>query len=126
MLKKVSIYIASSLLGVCFLSVNAQAQEEGGVEERVDPIVISTDSSSVESIPGDQKIDLEPASEIIKLPIDEVLSTIPVKRNMLPAKPIASPVENDKSKLKEGKSDISFNIFYLLFYKFKQVDISGS
>ncbi|MFY0591846.1 hypothetical protein [Roseivirga sp.] len=126
MFKKVSIYIASSLLGVCFLSVNAQAQEEGGVEERVVPIVSNSDSSNVEALPEDGKLELSPSAEVLKVPANEVLSTIPIKLNTIPAKPTPSTSGEDKAKVKEGKSDISFNIFYLLFYKFKQVDNSGS
>ncbi|OEK07468.1 hypothetical protein [Roseivirga misakiensis] len=126
MLKKVSIYVASSLLGMCFLSVNAQAQEEGGVEERVVPIVVNNDSSTVESTMEDGKVEMTPTSEEIKAPKNETLSTIPIKINTVPAKPSATPVDSDKTKVKEGKSDISFNIFYLLFYKFKQVDITDS
>lgn len=130
-MKKVSTYIATCLFGLCFLSFSVHAQEEGGieereggVEERVEPIIIVSDSSAVE-ISGDEKIDPS-STDAIKIPSDELLSTKPVKLNTLPAKPTPSTEGGDKVKPKEGKSDISFNIFHYIFYKFRQVDVAGA
>ena len=128
MLKKVSTYIATCLFGLCILSINAQAQEEGGVEEReggveerVETIIALPDSSVVET-PGDEKADplnVDP----IKIPADELPSAKPIKVNTSPSKPTPSTEGTEKVKPKEGKSDISFNILHYIFYKFRQVDV---
>lgn len=128
MLKKVSTHIATCLFGLCFLSLGVQAQEEGGVEEReggveerVETIIAIPDSSVVES-PEEGRIDPS-SSDVIRVPSDELPASKPIKLNVLPAKPTPSTEGTDKVKPKEGKSDISFNIFHYIFYKFRQVDI---
>lgn len=131
MLKRASTYLATCLFGLCFLNINAQAQEEGGVEEReggveerVESIIISLDSSVVETS-REGKLDMS-GSDAVKVPLDELPSSKPIKLNTLPTKPTPSPERTDKVKPKEGKSDISFNIFHYIFYKFRQVDVAGA
>lgn len=131
MLKKVSTHIATCLFGLCFLSIGVYAQEEGGVEEReggveerVEPIIIAPDSSTVE-MPREGKIDPS-STDANKIPSDELLPTKAIKLNPLPTKPTPSTDGGEKVKPKEGKSDISFNIFHYIFYKFRQVDVAGA
>ena len=131
MLKKASTYIATCLFGLCFLSVSAVAQEEGGVEEReggveerVDPIIAIPDSAAIEVI-GEEKIDSS-VGDAIRVPSDELPASKPIKPNTFPIKPTPSSEGTEKVKPKEGKSDISFNIFHYIFFKFRQVDVAGA
>lgn len=131
MLKRASTYIATCLFGLCFLSVSAVAQEEGGVEEReggveetIEPIITIPDSAAI-GVPGEGKMDPS-IGDAIRIPSDELPSSKPIKLGAFPIKPTPSSEGTDKVKPKEGKSDISFNIFHYIFFKFRQVNVVGA
>lgn len=122
MLKKVTVLVVTCCVGLCFTNQKAQAQE-GGAEER-EEVIISSDSSSIEILLEENKT--QPVNESLRAPSIETPS---VRPNILPSttlKPIIVPASNEKSKVKDAKSEVSFNLLYYLFYKFKHVDVSDN
>ena len=122
MLKKFTVLVVTCCVGLCFTSQEVYAQE-GGAEEREGEVIMNPDSSSIEALLEGYRT--RPANESLQSPSNEVSTPI---RNLegINIKPVIVPANTEKSKVKEGKSDVSFNLLYYLFYKFKHVDISGS
>lgn len=122
MLKKVTVFVAACVFGLCFMGIDANAQEEGGIEEREEVIVVSPDSTNAEAAPQENK------PEVIDGNIPVSSDELPTSRPAVDQRPIQRPLipikdDSDKQKVKESKPDISFNILYYLIYKFKQVDV---
>lgn len=122
MLKKVTVFATTCLIGLCSMSINAQAQEEGGTEEREEVVVAIPDSSNTEIILEENKP--ETLNDSFRIPAEEIPATKPINNSVAPK---VTPATNstDKVKPKEGKSEVSFNILYYLIYKFKHVDVFG-
>lgn len=122
MLKKVTVLVLSCFVGLCFTSVAAFAQE-GGEEDPEEEVIVNTDSSSTEVLLEEGKP--EPVNDVLRGQPEDTPTTTPkpvIIDSVIP-KGSTTPANNsDKSKVKDGKSDVSFNIFYYLFYKFKHVD----
>lgn len=126
MLKKVTVLVVTCCIGLCFTSQKAQAQEGGAEERGEEEVIISPDSSSVETLLEEDKI--QPVNESLEAPSNEIPSTS-IRPNILlgtSPKPVITPVSTEKSKVKDAKSDVSFNLLYYLFYKFKHVDVSDN
>ena len=122
MLKKVTVFVTACVLGLFFMGIDANAQEEGGTEEREDVIVISPDSTNAEAAPQENKPEVIDGN--IRVPSDELPTSRPATNQRLIQKPEGLIKDSsDKQKVKESKPDISFNILYYLIYKFKQVDV---
>ncbi len=103
------------------MSVNAQAQEEGGTEEeREEGVIVSSDSSNREVILEENKP--EPLNEF-RVPAEELPDAKPINGVPQKATPVSDGPDKPKIKEKEGKSGVSFNILYYLIYKFKHVDV---
>ncbi len=122
MLKKVTVLVTTCFIGLCFTSVAAFAQE-GGEEDPEEEVIINTDSSSTEILLEESKP--EPTGDVLRgLPEDAPTTTPkPIIIDRVSPKVVTPPANNsEKAKTKDGKSDVSFNIFYYLFYKFKHVD----
>ncbi len=122
MLKKFTVLVVTCCVGLCFTSQEAYAQE-GGAEEQEGEVIMNADSSSIEALLEGYKT--RPTTESLRSTSNEVPDAIP-NREGTNTKPVIVPTSTEKSKVKEGKSDVSFNLLYYLFYKFKHVDISGS
>lgn len=123
MLKKVTVLVVTCCIGLCFTSQKAQAQEGGAEERGEEEVIISPDSSSVETLLEENKT--QPVGESV-VPADDIPSSRPnILRGTSP-KPVVTPVSTEKSKVKDAKSDVSFNLLYYLFYKFKHVDASDN
>ncbi len=119
MLKKVTVLVVTCVIGLCFSNENAQAQE-GGAEESAE-VIIGSDSTGTQ-IPVDSE-KLEPVNQAFGNSADEVISERPVLiKREVPKLLVVPNNSSEKTKAKDGKSDVSFNIFYYLFYKFKHVD----
>lgn len=119
MLKKVTVLVVTCFIGLGFSSQKALAQEGG--EEREEEVIINTDSSNIDVQP-EETMGL-PSSESIRIPANEIPSVKPLLIDRQNNKPILLPTEGEKPKVKETKSDVSFNLLYYLFYKFKHVDV---
>jgi len=112
-----------SFLAIFAVSHNAMAQEEGGI-----PIKEETEEIRPDSVP-----DLEMIEESRTLPVETNDSDfIPLTNQkgsdilIIPAKPLPnSNIQEDKPKIKDPKSESSFNIFYYLIYKFRSKEGSG-
>ncbi|MBO3699959.1 hypothetical protein [Roseivirga sp. E12] len=120
MLKKVTVLVVTCFIGLCFTNVAAYAQE-GGEEDPEEEVVVRSDSSNTEVLLEEGKP--EPTTnDVFKIPSEDSPSASkPIVIEGIAPKTIPAPVNSEK-KVKDGKSDVSFNIFYYLFYKFKQVD----
>lgn len=124
MLKKVTVLVVTCCIGLCFTSQKAQAQE-GGVEEREEEeVIMNSDSSSIEALLEEDKS--QAVNESLRTPSIESPTIRPNILERINTKPVFVPSSTEKSKVKDAKSDVSFNLLYYLFYKFKHVDISGS
>lgn len=114
--KKVSILVILTLICACFFSTNVKAQE--GETQEPDVVVTSPDSLNNEILEDESKPNLD---EEVEIPSNELPNSKPVIQTLTPKAAQASPV-SEKVKPKEGKKEISFNLFYYLIYKFKHVD----
>lgn len=123
MLKKVTVLVVTCCIGLCFTSQKAQAQEGGAEEREEGEVIISADSSNIETLLEEDKA--QPVNESI-IPSDEIPSTRPNILLGTSPKSIVVPVSIEKTKVKDAKSDVSFNLLYYLFYKFKHVDASDN
>lgn len=109
------------------VSGNLQAQE-GGMED----VKVISPTNSVDSL--NQEILRENGTP---LQSDEAISTkskeqrleelkkrLELFKQLTPAEETNNDFPDD-NKIKENKKDLSFNIFYYLIYKYKQVDVFG-
>lgn len=120
MLKKVTVLVVTCFIGLTFTSQNALAQE-GGAEDPEEEVIVSADSSSTEVLVEEDKP--QPVEESFRIPAEETPAPKPIVIDGITPKSITLPSSNtEKTKVKDGKSDVSFNILYYLFYKFKHVD----
>ena len=114
-----------SFLAIFAVGHNAVAQEERGF-----PIKEEAEGVLPDSVP-----DLENTDDSRVTPLETNSTEFIRNANnknwdilILPAKPLPNPntnVQEDKPKIKEAKSESSFNIFYYLIYKFRTKEGSG-
>lgn len=112
-----------SFLAIFAVSHNAMAQEEGGI-----PFKEETEEIRPDSVPV-----LDMMEESRTLPVESNSSEfLPLTNQkgsdilIIPAKPLPnSIIQEDKPKIKDPKSESSFNIFYYLIYKFRSKEGSG-
>lgn len=119
--------ILFSFSTIAGLTSVAQAQEGGMRDVKILHPIESVDSLNSDNIEGSNAlIETEKTPSLNK---EQRLNELKKKLEQLHQ---LTPSENPKgdfgeeNKVKDNKKDLSFNIFYYLIYKYKQVDVFGS
>lgn len=119
--------ILFSFSTIAGLTSVAQAQEGGMRDVKILHPIESVDSLNQDNIEGSNAlIETEKTPSLNK---EQRLNELKKKLEQLHQ---LTPTENPKgdfgeeNKVKDNKKDLSFNIFYYLIYKYKQVDVFGS
>lgn len=119
--------ILFSISTIAGLTSVAQAQEGGMRDVKILHPIESVDSLNQDNIEGSNAlIETEKTPSLNK---EQRLNELKKKLEQLHQ---LTPSENPKgdfgeeNKVKDNKKDLSFNIFYYLIYKYKQVDVFGS
>lgn len=119
--------ILFSFSTIAGLTSVAQAQEGGMRDVKILHPIESVDSLNQDNIEGSNAlIETEKTPSLNK---EQRLNELKKKLEQLHQ---LTPSENPKgdfgeeNKVKDNKKDLSFNIFYYLIYKYKQVDVFGS
>lgn len=118
--------ITFSISIILSISTNMHAQEGGMEDVKVVVPAMSTDSLEQENLIESEtpiEADLAPAKTKEER-LEELKKRFEQFHQLTPSEGNKKPFQQE-DKIKENKKDLSFNIFYYLIYKYKQVDVFG-